>query len=209
MYNINQQEDNLDKIRRYCAKKKLSYKIIDAENIPLILYNLLKTKPLLYLTNVPNKIQESILKTDNMDFMTTNINNTFDCYDPRILKTLDTNLIYINNHEFTKKFLAIWYEYNTSLFIKSQLQHKSLEYAFNITNAVNILRCYWIPFKKKHSIIKTIKKSIFGKIDMLRKSLEQCGLKPPRGGDLEPKASHKYGSKPVKQPRAKYLEWFL
>jgi hypothetical protein len=144
----------------------------------------------------------------NMDFMMTNLNAEFkksNCYDPRILKAKHEDLLYLNKNQLVMQFLLIWGNYNKKEHIKNNLQNKSLEYAFNVSNAVNKMRCYWFTDKYDNgSIIKYKNKSKFEKsgyvedikkVKILTRALEQCGVKPSRSTSSQPYAVHHYGSK--------------
>ena len=139
-----------------------------------------------------------------MDFMTINLDNTNVkhnplCSDMRILKTLNDNLYFFAYNSVVLDFLKIWTEYNTSL----KYQHKHLEYAFNISLAINKMRCSWFP--REYVLGPVLKYGPIGsffnnkypsdnkKIKSLTRSLQQCGIKPALP-DGEPLPTHHRGS---------------
>lgn len=202
---INSDEINLvDKFVKRCEKYKLSCKIYKSDemvNKALFLYKMLKmtTKKSIVYMNINSKLRfdPQIFYKDTMDFMLVNMNTHFklsNCYDPRILKTLNDDIIYINKNNLMKQFLMIWAKYNTKKYVKSDRQNKSLEYAFNVSGALNRLRCYWLS--KKYIKLYNKNKNKYEdlkKIRNLRRSMEQCGIKPAR--DSEMSYVYRYGSR--------------
>ena len=194
-------------------------------NKPIMFYNILQDlqKPILYLDiHYIIKKYPILFNITNMDFMTINLNNQFGlskCYDDRILKPLNDNIFYFNYNKFTLDFLLIWADQNKSSFIKNHVQHRSLEYAFNISNALNRLRCYWLPkdyiygniltFDKtnKHKFLKLSYKDT-PKVKSITYSLQQCGLKPARNEEGDATYKHYYGSK-GRMSYHKYSQLFL
>ena len=96
-------------------------------------------------------------------------------------------------------FMSIWLENNKYM----KYQHKSLEYAFNISLSINKLRCYWLPrdyvlgpilkYSSKTAFFKNIYSEKDLKIRKLTRSLRQCGIKPAlKDGDVL--KTHHYGS---------------
>ena len=205
---IHTSSNKTDKFIDFCEKKNISYKIVNgSKNIPKILYTLMKksTLPHVFINRIPKKIPKE-LNTNNIDFMTYNINNDSNCYDPRILKVMNNDLIYFANNHIVLNFLKIWAYHNTSNFISLNCQEKSLEYAFNITYAINIMRCFWFDGSTAHKrkYLKVPKK-----VNKLTHLLEQCGVKPSRKSNLEPRYQHKYGSRGIKQKKIKFLKMFV
>jgi hypothetical protein len=139
----------------------------------------------------------------NMDFMTINADNTsIDgniCSDMRVLKTVNDNLYFFAYNDVVLQFLDIWAEHNKRL----TNQHKGLEHAFNISMAINKLRCFWLP--STYLVGGVLKYdpdftySFFNntylskQIRHLTRSIQQCGLKPALQ-DGEPKRTHHFGS---------------
>jgi hypothetical protein len=151
--------------------------------------------------------------------MTINLNNTnIDskrCSDMRILKTINDNLYYFAYNDVVLDFMNIWGEYNKNM----KYQHKSLEYAFNISFAINKLRCYWLP--KEYLLGPILKYSTKYKLlflndnyskrdDKVRKltsHLRQCGIKPSlKDGPLQ---THYHGSIKGNVYHNKYGKLFL
>jgi hypothetical protein len=138
-----------------------------------------------------------------MDFMTINADNTSIlgnvCSDMRVLKTINDNLYFFAYNDVVLQFLDIWAEHNKRL----TNQHKGLEHAFNISMAINKIRCYWLPSTYiLGSVLKYDPKYTFSffnntylskQIRHLTRSIQQCGLKPALK-DGEPERTHHSGS---------------
>ena len=131
------------------------------------------------------------------------------CSDIRVLKTVNDNLYFFAYNPVVLQFLCIWNELNTNL----NFQHKTLEYAFNISISINKLRCYWLgkeylegPILKLHELSLTYPNE---KTKKLTKQLAQCGLKPAKRDDGEPRKTHHYGSKNGTSYHNKYGHLFL
>lgn len=201
------------------------YKVDDLSktNKALVLYKILKSsaKSIVYVDiNAQIKKKPEMFYVKNMDFMMYNLNNDFtnsNCYDPRILKTMNENCIFLKKNLIVMQFLLIWAKYNTKSFIKQNIQNKSLEYAFNISNALNKMRCYWISKNYNNGSIisykdkKVVEKNEYAdlkKPKILRRALEQCGKKPPRSAQSKSYAVHHYGSR-GKRGINKYGKSFL
>lgn len=164
------------------------------------------------------KKNPKILATKNIDFMTINLNNTHInsriCSDIRILKTLNDNLYYFAYNNVSMQFLQIWSEFNKNL----KNQHKNLEYAFNISLAINKMRCYWLPkeyvigpvlhYDKNHIFSFFNNKYFNGEFKKLTDSLSQCGLKPPLK-DGDPLPQHHRGSRQGSIYHNRYGKLFL
>lgn len=208
--NIN--KDTIEEFMTACRVHKLSYKIYkvkDTSNLnkALFLYKVLKTSeaPIVYLDiNVTLKKKPEMFYVENMDLITINLNSLFGvskCYDPRIIKTLSDNCIYLANNQITRQFMLIWAEWNSQRFVEGGLQHKSFEYAFNVSNALNKMRCYWLSTDYMNGTIMSGVEELHTYKDMpkrtsvLTRSLEQCGKKKSRSSYSQPYASHKYGSR--------------
>ena len=215
--------DTLETFVDHCKKLRVNFVIYMVKNTkkvnkPLLLVKVLRQHPnnnVVYMDiENPIKKRPELFYVKNMDFMTFNLNAEFQmskCFDPRILKTLNDHVLFVANNKFTTQFLLIWASFNKSFFIKNNLQHKSLEYAFNVSNALNKLRCYWLPSgytNTSHRSQKSNNSSALKKVKVLTKSLEQCGLKPPRNHYSEPTSTHYHGSK-GKRGINKYGRLFL
>jgi hypothetical protein len=210
-------DDNTDKetLKAFvsaCKMHRLSYNIYKVKNTrvvnkALFLYKVLRkeSKAVVYIdTSIIIKKKPQMFYVKNMDFITVNLNAVFDmskCYDPRILKTMNDSCMYFANNIITRQFMLIWAEWNSGTYIESGTQHKSLEYAFNVSNALNKMRCYWLSrdyingsilgnTPASHTYKDTPKRT-----RVLTRSLEQCGKKKSRSTYSEPYASHKYGSR--------------
>jgi hypothetical protein len=211
--------DTLDDFIESCEKFKLSYRIYkqekDGVNLPLFFHKLLNTlnKPIRFIpidTVIKNKPE--MMYINNMDLITYNANTIYSlskCYDPRILKMVN-NTYFLDNNQVVLDFLSIWAEYNKKAFIKENKQHKSFEYSFNITNAVNKLRCFWLPKQN----LKTLDEynnylGLRKEIKHTTSQLEQCGKKPNIDDDLEPVKAHMYGSKRGANSRDIYSKQFI
>jgi hypothetical protein len=216
MIDNNTTKKDIDEFKNNCDKLNVSYKIYKVDDLskinkPLALYKILKKsdKAIVYIDiDMKLKKKPEMFYIKNMDFMMTNLNAEFkksNCYDPRILKAKHEDLLYLNKNQLVIKLLLIWGNYNKKEHIKNNLQNKSLEYAFNVSNAVNKMRCYWFTDKYDNgSIIKYKNKSKFEKsgyvedikkVKILTRALEQCGVKPSRSTSSQPYAVHHYGSK--------------
>ena len=220
----------IHKFKQRCDKLGIDYLIYNSEelsynkiNKPMSFDHILRKykKNIVYM-DIHNKIKRnpSIFNVKNMDFMTINLNNTNInskvCSDIRILKTLNDNLYYFAYNNVVLDFMDIWKEYNKYL----KYQHKGLEYAFNISLAINKMRCYWLPreyllgpiikYDRKYKMIffndKYSKKD--EKTRLLTNRLRQCGLKPPLK-DGEPLKTHYYGSIKGNIYHNKYGKLFL
>jgi hypothetical protein len=174
------------------------YKVDDVSKTSkaLLLYKAMRSlaRPVLYMDikAVMRRVPEYLM-TKNMDFMMYNLNADFGmskCYDPRILKAMNDDVLYFADNKITREFLLIWAKHTRKKHLAS-LQHKSLEYAFNVSNALNKLRCYWLPSARG----ERLGYDDYTKAKVLTRSLEQCGLKPARSEKSEPYYSHRYGSR--------------
>ena len=161
-----------------------------------------------------------LFEVKNMDFMTVNLNNThiqgYLCSDMRVLRTINENLYFFAYNDLTLQFLDIWHQFNTDL----MFQHKNLEYAFNVSLAINKMRCYWFP--KDYLMGPTLKfdkkfKAMFlndkypskdKKIKSFSKNIQQCGIKPTLI-DGEAAKTHHFGSKSGSASYNKYGKFFL
>jgi len=223
--------EHLPKFVASCEKFSINYvifKVDDASKInkPLALYKIMKNNPTTVVVYMDVrsiiKKEPEMFKVKSMDFMTINLNSIYsmsNCYDPRILKTLNDNVIYLSNNNLVREFLLIWAEFNNIKAIRENLQHKSLEYAFNVSNAVNKMRCYWFSKDyvmgkvlwfngKSKDVMRNSYKEQSKKVKRLTGALEQCGLKPSRSTYSEPYAVHRYGSR-GKRGINKYGKSFL
>lgn len=208
-------KDELDQFVKRCSQMNLEYYIFDEKdemiNKPELINYMMKnmTKRNIVYMDVHFNITEfpKMFNVKNMDFMTINLNNTTTnindkrCSDMRILKLHDDTLYYFANNNIVSQLMALWYEHNKQKYINNHFQHKSLEYAFNISLAINKLRCYWLP---KYYIMGPVlkypkellpKKNTYPNSQMKRltKKLQQCGIKPPLKNS-EPLPVHYYGS---------------
>ena len=82
----------------------------------------------------------------------------------------------IDYNELMLKFLLIWAKYNTNKCIEGGIQHKSLEYAFNISLMFNKLRCLWIKEPISSKNLDTY--GSMKKYKELEQKMVQCGVKP-------------------------------
>lgn len=168
-------------------------------------------------TNI--KRNPELFNVKNMDFMMINLNNTSIesevCSDMRILKTLNDNLYFFAYNNVVLDFMCIWNEYNKYM----KYQHKSLEYAFNISLAINKMRCYWLPREYilgpilRYSSRQMFFRNIYSekdkkKVSKLTKMLRQCGIKP-KLIDGDRLRTHYYGSKKGSVYHNRYGKLFL
>lgn len=192
----------IERFNEMCKKHELDVVVYMVEDLSktskaLLIHRALTevSRPVLYIDI--NKVMRRVpeyTNTKNMDFMMYNLNADYlvsKCYDPRILKTMNGDVMYFADNKFTKDFLLIWAKHTKKKHL-AILQHKSLEYAFNISNAINKLRCYWLP---SASGSKQQGYDDYNKARVLTRSLEQCGVKPARSAKSEPYYVHKYGSR--------------
>lgn len=193
-----------------CEKFNMNYIIYGTTeeiNQPQLFYQVLsKYKRKIIYLDIYSKIKKypKLFDVKNMDFMTVNLDQTNVvgpiCSDPRILRTLNDNLYLFDYNNVVLQFLQIWCEHNHNL--KKHNQHKTLEYAFNISLSVNKLRCYWFP--KEYTIGPIItfdndrlfdffnNKYIKVSLDIAKK-LERCGLSPSLDDD-EPIREHHFAT---------------
>lgn len=176
-------------------------------NIPVFLYKMLKKykRPIVYI-DINYKIKKELDIFENkyeMDFMMFNLNNYKNCNDPRILKTLNSDVIYLSNNELVFNLLKVWIFTNTKTIYNKGLSHKSLEYIFNKGQLILKLRCNWLPvtyissktMKTKEAVIETKENRDFDeyknikKFQDLRKNIEQCNVKKPLD-EGEPRREH-------------------
>lgn len=201
-------DTSIDMFENKCYINKVSFTIIKCnKNVKhsLILYKLMKNSSdnLVYITNEKmfNFDKYKLYNIKSMDFMVYNMNNDKTCFDPRILKLLNTP-IYFNNNDTVLKFLLIWGEHTKREY--NNAQYMALEYAFNISNALNKMRCYWTK-----PPIHNLKRKFFDKNDVLLKKLQQCGLKPTRKSQIDYYTkTHFKGSKNSTE-KLKYSKIFL
>lgn len=199
---INKHTDktDIDNLKSTCDSYKIPLLILDesdhvAFNKASVFYTLFSkiNKSLVYLDpRFDIKHFPKLFTVKNMDFMTINLNNTTThlneklCSDIRILKTHDDTIYYFANNPLVMDFLKIWNEYNYKKYIQNNFQHKSLEYAFNISLSINKMRCYWLSkdyilgpvlsFPKDQLKLKNEYPN--KKTKTLTKKLRQCGIKP-------------------------------
>lgn len=145
-----------------------------------------------------------------VDFMTVNANvdpGESGCSDPRVLKTMNAAFSYFSNQGPSVQFVKVWYEWSRTLEDETQYQHKSLEHAFNISFAINALRCAWLSpgILPVWSVSKA-----YGKIPdvhLTTRAIQQCGTKPPLDDD-DPVKSHYRGSRVESDRRSPLLSKF-
>lgn len=202
---INELGIDTENFENKCFQNEISFLIIECNKSvkhALILHKLMKStkKNLVYITNENTFNFEKTNRYYNkyMDFITYNMNSDNNCFDPRILKLKNTP-IYFGNNEFVKKFLLIWSD-NT----KGPYQYLSLEYAFNISNALNKLRCFWIKDYSKKSKRNNVERNV-----KLLKSLEQCGLKPARKSQIEYYSKKHFSGSKTKKEQLKFDKLFI
>jgi hypothetical protein len=205
---------DITNLKSICESYKIPLIVLDENkkllNKASVFYTILSKidKSLVYLDpRFDIKHFPKLFTVKNMDFMTINLNNTTThlneklCSDIRILKTHDDTIYYFANNDLVMEFLKIWNEYNCKMCIQNHFQHKSLEYAFNISLSINKMRCYWLP---KDYILGPVlsfpknqlkKKNEYPnkKFRTLTKKLRQCGLKPKLDYG-EPLPTHYHGS---------------
>jgi hypothetical protein len=147
-------------------------------NVPLFLYDVMKqVKKSVIVHSTKAKIPNFVR---SFDIVTFNMNNNFKiskCKDPRILKMMNMDFLYIAYNELMMKFLLIWAKYNVHKCIEDSIQHKSLEYAFNISLMFNKLRCLWIKEPISSKNLNTY--GSMKKYKNLEQKMVQCGIKPP------------------------------
>ena len=204
---INEMTDTkvIEKFKENCNKLNLNYVIYESNSNKVVDKSLLFTrvltkykKNILYLDIKLRFKLPKIFTVKNMDLITINLNNTFitkKCYDPRILKTLNDNIVYFAYNDIVLEFLQIWNYFNKNL----NNQHKNMEYAFNKSLSINKLRCFWLE-KKDINLISNLDLKDNYLTDQLKfkkftKTLPQCGIKPKldKYGNTLPE--HFHGSK--------------
>lgn len=222
-------ESVIDNFINKCKFLNLNYVIYNSSkdytkiNKPQLFHKILKKyKKNICFIDIYYEIKKlpTLLNVQNIDFMTINLNNTniksYLCSDMRILRTLNDNLYFFAYNNIVLEFLQIWNEFNHK---NIKFQHKNLEYSFNISLAINKMRCYWFPkkyilgpilhFNKKFQFNffnnNYPKNSSYRKIT---KSLAQCGLKPPLNHGRISK-EHRTGSKRGTKYNNKYGKQFL
>lgn len=211
-----------------CERYNLSYRVYKVSgeiSKPKFFYRVLRELrvPIRYI-DVRYRLRKNPEKfyIKNMDIMTVNLNNMYsvsECSDMRILRMLNDNIYCFNYNRFVMDFLKIWSEYNKREMILGGLQHRSLEYAFNISLSANKLRCYWLG--RRYILEKKLDKgSLMGRVREDNKrvpreykrvvvKLQQCGIKPPLNEDSDPLRAHHYGSRVGAMYHNKYGEKFL
>lgn len=218
---INEMTDTkvIEKFKENCNKLNLNYVIYESNSNKVVDKSLLFTrvltkykKNILYLDIKLRFKLPKIFTVKNMDLITINLNNTFitkKCYDPRILKTLNDNIVYFAYNDIVLEFLQIWNYFNKNL----NNQHKNMEYAFNKSLSINKLRCFWLE-RKDINLISNLDLKDNYLTDQLRfkeftKTLPQCGIKPKldKYGNTLPE--HFYGSKNGQIGNNKYSKLFL
>lgn len=209
---------DISKFKKYCKKNNVPYVLCEVSSTQrtnlayLILQTMKRIKRNVLYLDIKSRFRTlpKDLNETQMDFMCYNLNTDFKasgCYDPRILKTLNGEVMYFANNDLTKQFLQVWGEHNIKTYQSNKLQHKSLEYAFNVSGALNKMRCYWLSTKEIKSILRVpffnghTYKGVAEKSKILRRSMEQCGTKPSRNDDNEPRRAHHSGSKTGKMLR--------
>lgn len=216
-----------EKLIKSCKKYNLSYVIVINNNInkPLLFHKLLTEfkKPIIYVkstyefTSIP-----TFFYSINMDFMIFNLNSDVynniqqykkeKCVDPRVLRTINSDVMYFAYNNSILNFLRIWCSLNPPSMYKKGYDFKTLEYAFNKSQMTNHLRCLWLPpsyVHIKHVMVRgqdvlhgeeecldckhsSIYKLIPKKYEEFRMAIEQCGYKPALGltEDTEIKVAH-------------------
>lgn len=202
----------IDNFKNKCKQHNLNYIIFKTLKYskPQLFYKTLAK----YKTNIVyidiNKITSlSLIKNKiwgvkNMDLMTVNLNNTSECYDPRVLNTVNDNLYYLAYNNLILQFLQIWNYYNSHT-----NQHKSFEYAFNKSLSINKLRCFWLS--EKYIVGERNNKYLKSQSNMKKfiKKIPQCGIKPSLSKNGETLLTHYFGSKTSQRPYNKYAKLFL
>ncbi|NDC95706.1 hypothetical protein EB077_10415 [bacterium] len=161
----------------------------------------------------------------NMDLIMPNLNVMYSlskCSDPRVLKTIPNCIYGFSYNQTVLDFLCIVQEHTKMSHVKRDVQHKAFEYAFNISCAINKLRCWWLgkeylvgPIVKcysKNELRDTLTKanrSVSNKYKQLTKKLEQCGLKPALDYKSDPVSTHFYGSRYPSIFHNRYGKYFL
>jgi hypothetical protein len=220
--------EKISKFRKGCKDQDLNYLIYEAKGDanavckPSLFYKILKKykRNICYL-DIDYEIKRTpeLFKVKNMDFMTFNLNNTNikgigECSDMRILRMLNDNLYFFAWNNVTTQFLKIWCEFNKNL----KNQHKNLEYAFNISLAINKMRCYWLPKKYLMGPVLHFSNNATFKFfnnrytddafKKLTRALSQCGLKSPLNYG-EPLKEHYRGSKHSSTYHNRYGKRFI
>lgn len=210
----------------YCNKYKLDYLLYKSNkrnykkvSKPILFQHALQTfkRNIAFVDiNTQLKNEPKLFNVKNMDFMTINLNNTSitdtKCSDMRILKTVNDNLYFFAYNDVVLNLLKIWKEYNDHLLF----QHKNLEYAFNISLAINKLRCYWLPKEYilgpvfKYTQINSFFNTMYPNKQLRKftRELQQCGLKPSLQDGL-PRKTHHYGSAHASIYHNRYGKLFL
>ncbi|NBU33905.1 hypothetical protein EB118_02130 [bacterium] len=137
---------------------------------------------------------------NNMDFISPNLNVMYTlskCSDPRVL-SLPGDFIYgFSYNQRILEFLAI-----VESFVRPRhilFQHKIFEYVFNVSLAVNKLRCWWVDKSYLTNVIRVtqsqIRAQVPKKYTRVTKKLKQCGIKPSLNADSDPLPTHYFGSR--------------
>ena len=138
----------LIKIRKKHMTKPLVYVAIDG---------ILTKKPSLFFDNeydfmclnaynLPHRLQNMITLTKKMSSSRSRRrtvvegNATKKCYDPRILQTIDTDVLYFGTHNVANRFLEKWNKY-----CSSYTEQQALDLVFNKYNFILHMRNLWLP----------------------------------------------------------------
>ncbi len=196
-------EEVIEKFCARCEREGMGYTIIRGSakaNIAYIIYEVMrryrKNVLLLDINSKPVKVKIG----REIDMMCYNMNNDFKesgCYDPRILRTVDGGPLYLRNNEMVRGFLRIWGEY-----VRRMSEHKALEYAFNISEGLNRLRCRWMKRGEIKRFKIQLREGAGGESKVIRRLMEQCGAREARGEGV--RESHRHGSRYGKEYRNKY-----
>jgi len=178
----------------------------------------LATGPICYM-DIYTRINTfpALIYTKNIDFMCINLFDTpvesAKCTDPRILKTLNGALLFLRKSDIVFQFLCIWNEFEK----KKEYSHKTLEYAFNASLAVNKLRCFWLP---KSYVLGPVLKYDNDRFDIFfndnykknstkkASKLAVCGVKPDLNNGAATAAHHR-GSRSGVSGRLQYKKYFM
>lgn len=221
MYDDSVSENEIDLFMKQCEKHSLNYAIYEVKkmskvNMPLFLKYALEReeRPIVYI-HISYKIKKDPLMFENasnseIDFMMFNLNNYKSCKDPRVLRALNTDVMFWNYDERVLKFMLIWASHNSKSTYTKGYDNKTLEYAFNRSLMILKLRCIWLPlaycankkYKPSPIVIGTSKNrdmdhyssALPSKLRTNRMDIEQCGQKPSLD-DGNPLDTHYHGSR--------------
>ncbi|NDD53118.1 hypothetical protein EBZ39_04425 [bacterium] len=229
-------DTGIDAFRKEMQRLGMSYAIYKGDpGVSLAMFfrealNLHKTAiRYIPITHLFRKKIPQLFYVKNMDFMTPNMNVMYslsNCSDPRVLKALPNSVYCFDYNSLVMDFLCIVQSHTRKSHITRNTEYRVFEYVFNITFAVNKMRCYWMgkeyvmgnvfrAFRSRNDLKSQLRndtRKVSKKVRTLTKKMEQCGLKPPLNIDSDPLPTHNYGSRygAIFHNRysARFLEYF-